>query len=86
MGECLKGAFFGMAVGFCVGAIVVAKNKKLASKIKSGVDCAETKIEEAKEKIEEKISESQNESEKPIQSCECESAGFESKNKKSKNY
>ena len=52
-----KGLVFGAVVGMCVGGIVVAKNKKLASKIKEGVCTASEKLEEAKGAIMEKFEE-----------------------------
>ena len=52
-----KGLVFGAVVGMCVGGIVVAKNKKLASKIKEGVCTASEKLEEAKEALIEKFEE-----------------------------
>lgn len=52
-----KGVIFGMIAGACVGAVVVAKNKKLSNKIKQGLDSAETKIMEIKENLEDKMSE-----------------------------
>lgn len=82
MEDYLKGAFFGMAVGVCIGAIIVAKNKKLAGKIKEGVEMAEEKVCDAKEMIEEKISECGQEKNAASQPCECDS---DLKNKKSKN-
>mgnify|MGYP004670534863 CR=1 FL=1 len=50
-----KGAILGFAMGLVVGGIVVAKNKKLATKIKDGTKIAETKIEEAKDMLKEKM-------------------------------
>lgn len=50
-----KGAILGFAMGLVVGGIVVAKNKKLATKIKDGTKIAETKIEEAKDMFKEKM-------------------------------
>lgn len=50
-----KGMIFGFMAGMVVGAVVVAKNKKLAVKIKDGTEMAETKIEEAKDMIKEKF-------------------------------
>ncbi len=76
-----KGVVFGMMLGVAVGAVVVAKNKKLAVKIKDGVSQAETKLKEAKDMIEEKIEESQ-ENEKPETSSSSQSR---QENKKLKN-
>ena len=54
--ECFcKGVIFGMIAGVCVGAIVVAKNKKLSNKISDGVEVAEEKIKEIKEGLEDKF-------------------------------
>ncbi len=54
-----KGLMWGFAAGMVVGGIAVAKNKKLANKIKSGLSGASEKFEEAKEMLEEKIEEAQ---------------------------
>ena len=55
--ECFcKGVLVGMIAGVCVGAIVVAKNKKLANKLNQGLDVAEDKIKDIKEDLEEKLS------------------------------
>ena len=62
-----KGVILGMVAGACVGAIVVAKNKKLSNKIKEGLVTAEGKIKEIKEGIEDKMNESSGES----GSCGC---------------
>lgn len=59
MEEFLKGMGWGLVAGMIVGGIAVAKNKKLANKIKSGLSGASEKFEEAKEMIEEKIEEAQ---------------------------
>lgn len=59
MEEFLKGMGWGLVAGMIVGGIAVAKNKKLANKIKSGLSGATEKFEEAKEMIEEKIEEAQ---------------------------
>ena len=48
MKDFIKGLAFGAVVGMAVGAVVVAKNKKLASKIKEGMSTAEEKLKEAK--------------------------------------
>ena len=50
-----KGVVFGMLAGACVGAIVVAKNKKLSNKIKEGLVTAEGKIKEIKDSLEDKM-------------------------------
>ncbi len=54
-----KGIFIGLTVGMVVGGIYVAKNKKLATKIRSGLTGASEKFEEAKEMIGEKLEEVQ---------------------------
>lgn len=55
--ECFsKGVLVGMVAGVCIGAIVVAKNKKLSSKINEGLVTAEGKIKELKEDLEDKLS------------------------------
>ncbi len=53
------GMGWGLAVGMVVGAIVVAKNRKLAIKIKDGLGTVEEKLEEAKETLAEKLQESE---------------------------
>ena len=50
-----KGVIFGMIAGSCVGAVVVAKNKKLSNKIKEGLVTAEGKIKEIKDNLEDKM-------------------------------
>lgn len=55
-----KGAIFGLAVGMVIGGVLVAKNKKLAGKVKEGVDMAEQKMEKAKDMVKEKIEECQD--------------------------
>ena len=57
MEDFLKGLVWGAGIGMIVAASVVAKNKKLAAKIRNGMDMAEEKIIEAKEVIEEKLEE-----------------------------
>ena len=53
-----KGVIWGMIAGACIGAVVVAKNKKLSNKIKEGLVTAEGKIKEIKEDLENKMNES----------------------------
>lgn len=77
-----KGLMWGFALGMVVGGIAVAKNKKLANKIKSGLSGASEKFEEAKEMIEEKIEEAQQMQE---QNQSQNSSGNKEMNKKSKN-
>lgn len=57
MGDFCKGAAIGMLAGVAVGAIIVAKNKKLSNKLKQGVDAAEDKFMEVKNSLEDKINE-----------------------------
>ena len=52
MGDFLKGAIIGTLAGVCVGAIVVAKNKKLSNKLKEGIDTAVEKFEKIKKGFE----------------------------------
>lgn len=80
MGDFVKGAAFGMAIGVCVGAVMVAKNKKLANKIKSGMQSAETKLMDAKEMIEEKIQEVQEQNENTGAMSTESASGKKSKN------
>ena len=55
-----RGVCWGMVAGVIVGGIVVAKNKKLAHKIRDGLSTAEDKIEEVKDTIVEKMQENEN--------------------------
>ncbi len=80
MGDFCKGALFGMAVGVCVGAVVVAKNKKLANKIKSCMQSTETKLMDAKDMIEEKIQEAEENSENSSLESDQKPANKKSKN------
>ena len=54
-----RGFLVGAVFGMCVGAIVVAKNKKLAGKIREGVTTAEEKLQEAKDSLMEKMQKSE---------------------------
>lgn len=56
MEEFLKGAMLGMVAGVCVGACIVAKNKRLANKLKAGITTAEEKLKEVKDDLQEKFS------------------------------
>ena len=67
MGYFCKGVLIGMAAGVCVGAIVVAKNKKLSNKLKEGLVTAEGKIKEIKDNLSDKINEFSCES----SNCNC---------------
>jgi len=50
-----KGLLWGALVGTCVGAIVVAKNKKLSHKLREGLEVTEDKIKETKQILEDKL-------------------------------
>lgn len=50
-----KGMLWGALVGTCVGAIIVAKNKKLSHKLRDGLEVTEEKIKETKQVLEEKL-------------------------------
>ena len=52
-----RGMGWGVALGMCIGGIIVAKNRGLANKIKDGLSDMEEKIEEAKDSIAEKLQE-----------------------------
>ena len=80
MGDFCKGVAYGMVAGVCVGAIIVAKNKKLANQIKSKMQTAETKLMDAKEMIEEKFQEAQEQSESSGQMSTETAGGKKSKN------
>ena len=67
--ECFcKGAILGMVAGVCVGAIIVAKNKKLSNKINQGVEVAEEKIKEIKDGLEEKFN---SDEQTECKACDC---------------
>ena len=93
MKDFIKGLAFGAAAGMVVGAIVVAKNKKLASKIKEGMSTAEEKLKEAKTNLEEKLESCNCEGESQNENCDCngedcdctETFSQKDLNKKSKN-
>ncbi len=91
MKDFIKGLAFGVVVGMTVGAVIVAKNKKLASKIKEGMSTAEEKLKEAKNNLEEKLGECDcNASEEEYCNCLDKSDNEinfldKEKNKKSKN-
>ena len=70
MGYFCKGVLIGMAAGVCVGAIVVAKNKKLSNKLKEGLVTAEGKIKEIKDNLSDKINEFSCESSDCCCGCE----------------
>ena len=70
-----RGFLVGAVFGMCVGAIVVAKNKKLAGKIREGVTTAEEKLQEAKESLIEKM---QSSEEKCV--CDCDGNGTNAQN------
>ena len=97
MGNFCKGIMLGLAVGVCVGAVVIAKNKKLSNKLKEGLVVAEGKIKEVKENIEEKLNDQtcgcgSEDCSPESENCGCEEESCdcnESKNnfsKKNKNY
>lgn len=69
MEDFIKGAMLGMVVGAGIGAVCIAKNKKLANKIKDGLTTAEGKLKEAKENLQEKM-----------ESCDCSSSENSSSN------
>ena len=50
-----KGMLWGVVIGTCVGAVVVAKNKKLSQKLKDGLEVTGDKIKETKQALEEKL-------------------------------
>ena len=73
--ECFcKGAVLGMLAGVCVGAIVVAKNKKLSNKLNEGLVIAEEKFKEIKDNLEDKMSQGQCE----CDNCDCVSGDYNS--------
>ena len=52
-----RGLGFGMVAGIMIGGIVVAKNRKLAGKIRNSLADAEEKMESVKDNIAEKLQE-----------------------------
>lgn len=52
-----KGLIWGGIIGMCVGGVIVAKNKKLAGKIREKMSTAEEKLNEAKDNLVEKLQE-----------------------------
>ena len=54
-----KGLVFGMVTGILVGAISVAKNKKLSGMVKEKAEIVEKKISDMTEKMKEKEDKSQ---------------------------
>lgn len=77
MEDFIKGSLMGIAAGMIIGGIVVAKNKKLASKIRDGLNKAEDKIQEVKEDLQEKMEENDcifasNNKNEP---CDCDMPG-----------
>ena len=60
-----KGVTIGLVSGMLIGGVIVAKNRKLANKIKECVSVTEEKMQEVKDFIEEKIDESK---------CDCTSS------------
>ena len=81
-----RGIVIGLTTGMIIGAVAVAKDKKLANKIKGYISGASEKFEEAKEMLEEKIQEV-NELKESMSSSNSSQSSLESKemNKKSKN-
>jgi len=55
MKDALTGGIIGLATGMVIGGIIVAKNKKLATKIDKGTDKIAESFEEMKEETETKI-------------------------------
>ena len=82
-----KGVTLGLVSGMIIGGIIVAKNKKLANKIKEGLNTAEEKMQEAKEFIEEKIEENKCESSSSTDPCNSSSQKFDfSQNSENKDF
>ncbi len=89
-----KGVTFGLISGMVIAGVIVAKNKKLAGKIRDFAGVAEEKLQEAKEFVEEKIEESKCDcgsnsscSEQSNLKNDCkDTSDCKDLNKKSKNY
>ena len=52
MGDTLKGLIISMGIGFVVGAVVTASNKKFQATVKEAGEMAQEKIDMAKKGIE----------------------------------
>ena len=55
--ENCKSFFWGVGLGMAVGAMLVAKNKRLCARIRQFIFDANEKLEDAKEMVEDKIEE-----------------------------
>lgn len=53
--DCVKSGIIGLGLGMVLGGILVAKNKKLATKIDQCTDTASDKLMELKDQAEKKI-------------------------------
>lgn len=72
MKEFLIGSLIGTTAGLIIGGVMVARNKKLSSKINQGLDNAEEKLQEAKQTIQKKLKECKIGEEKKAQEPECD--------------
>ena len=85
MGNFLKGALLGTLAGVCIGAIVVAKNKKLSNKLKESIVTAEGKIKEIKQNLEESLASEGNCSCFDQESSQCPQESSENEKVEDKN-
>lgn len=72
MKEFLIGSLVGMSAGLVVGGIMVAKNKKLSTKINDGIDKAEQKFNEIKNAASKKFKECNCNNQTDSLSSECD--------------
>ncbi len=72
MKEFLLGSVIGTAAGFVIGGIMVARDKKLSSKINSGIEKAEEKLKETKDATIKKLKECKVGEEEKSESCDCD--------------
>lgn len=63
MSDCIKCGLTGLAMGMVAGAIIVAKNKKIAKAINDGSNKVMQAFSDVKEDVQEKIEEMQEQSE-----------------------
>ena len=68
-----SGLIIGATIGMCVGGIAVARNRRLAHKINTGINNVEDKLDEARENLVDKL-----------QECDCNCNFDDQKNKNKK--
>ena len=77
MEDFIKGSLIGIAAGMIIGGVIVAKNKKIAGKIRDGIKKAEEKMQEVKEDLQEKMQDDDCifASNTDFKECECDMSG-----------